>query len=756
MRGEWTSEILPEPETQDTEQSRGPVTDWGTWYGQHLTFERQSGEEWDAFCPFHDDGERASFRVNVAKGVWFCNHEKAGGSARQFAERLGVDPPSGNGGRPRTRIVATYDYRDEQGRLLFQVVRTEPKGFFQRRPDGKGGWIKGLGNVRRVLYYLPELLRGPDPILVTEGEEDAKRLRALGFNSTTNPMGAGKWDPQYAESLGGRRVVLLPDNDHDGRAHMQQVAGSLVGVAAAVRWLALDGLPPKGDVSDWLDAGGTAADLRLLAADSPEPPAEEAAAAAPRGRETFHLTDLGNAKRLVAHHGQDLRYCHPWKRWLTWDAVRWCPDKTGAVQALAKDTVLGIYEEARAEPDPDRRPALAKHAAKSEADARITAMLSLAESEPGIPVLPDALDADPWLLNCENGTLDLRTGQLRPHDRADLITKVIPVAYDPAATCLTWETFLDRIMAENPNLIGFLQRTVGSALTGDASDQVIFILYGTGANGKSAFLKVVAALLGEYALWTPAETFLLWRAEAIRNDLARLRGVRFVASTETEEGAKLAEGIVKRTTGDTITARFLHQEYFDFPPTHKAFLAVNHRPTIKGTDHAIWRRIRLIPFIVTIPDEEQDPWLPDRLREELPGILNWALAGCREWQERGLNTPEEVRTATQGYRSDMDVLGAFVEECCTVGDTLSVTAKDLYKAYADWAKDAGERTMTKKSFGTRLGEKGFSRRRTNRGHTWYGVALRTGMEPESEEDAGDAAIAAAEAAAEARADRAGG
>jgi putative DNA primase/helicase len=456
----------------------------------------------------------------------------------------------------------------------------------------------------------------------------------------------------------------------------------------------------------------------------------EPAPSASNHAEAFHLTDLGNAKRLVRLHGADLRFCHSWRRWLTWDGKRWAKDDTAEVLRRAKDAVFAIYQDVasirgEANDDKARRQALTKHAVRSEADARIKGQLSLAESEPGIPVTPEQLDTDAYLLNCENGTLDLRTSTLQPHNRTHLITKLVPVAYNPSARAPGSEAFLGRVMAEHQDLIAFLQRAVGSALTADASDQVIFILYGSGANGKSVFLKTVAGLLGDYACWTPAETFLPKQSDAIRNDLARLRGLRFVASTETDEGAKLAESTVKRITGDIVTARFLHQEFFDFTPTFKVFLGVNHRPTVRGSDHAIWRRIRLVPFTIRIPDDEQDPYLADALKVELPGILNWALVGCAAWQRAGLNTPEVVRTATQGYRADEDILAAYLEECGEIGEGRSTAAAALYTSYTTWAKAAGEPPMSKKALGTRLRERGFTARPTHAGRTWFGVGLRS-------------------------------
>jgi len=501
------------------------------------------------------------------------------------------------------------------------------------------------------------------------------------------------------------------------------VAQSLYGIADIVRIIELPGLHEKEDVSDWLAAGHTVDELLELvnSAGDWSPTAE------PSKVEEIHETDLGNALRLVRLHGKDLHYCHPWGKWLVWDGRRWAKDATAEVVRRAKDTIRRIYAEASSEPDEERRKALAKHALKSESEARIRAMLALAESEPGVPVLPEDLDRDPWLLNCQNGTLDLRTGELRPHRREDLITRIIPVPYDPDASCPQWEAFLNRIMDGNQNLIRFIQRAVGYSLTGDVSEQVFFMCYGTGANGKTVFLRTLLALLGEYGKPVDPELLMAHTGEVHPTIRADLMGARLAVAIETEEGRRLNETIVKWLTGgDKLKARFMRQDFFEFEPTHKIWLATNHKPVIRGTDYAIWRRIRLIPFNVTIPVEEQDTRLPEKLREELAGILAWAVQGCLEWQRNGLGVPEEVKRATEGYRAEMDILAAFIADCCIIDKRAKVKASDLYKAYVEWCEENGERELSQRAFGMRLTERGFERQRSTRGtHLWLGIGLVT-------------------------------
>jgi putative DNA primase/helicase len=454
----------------------------------------------------------------------------------------------------------------------------------------------------------------------------------------------------------------------------------------------------------------------------PAEPVLQVVRAAPHYKERF--TDLANSERFVAQHGEDVRYCHQWGKWLVYNGTRWERDETGQVHRLAIETVRGIYHEAAEAEDDRRRKELAKHAAHSEAEARIRAMLELAKSQ--VPVSPHELDADPWVLNCENGTVDLvGSGDLMPHRREDLITKLAPVHYDPEAVAPAWDAFLERVLP-GEDLRAFVQRAVGYSATGDTSEQVMVINYGVGANGKSTFQEGVSAALGDYAMRAPTEMLLTKRAGGIPNDVARLKGARFVAASETEEGRRLAESLVKDLTGqDTISARFMRAEWFDFKPTHKLWLSTNHKPEIRGTDNAIWRRIRLVPWAVTIPPAEQNKRLQATLRRELPGILAWIVRGCLEWQRIGLQAPNEVRKATGEYRAEMDVLAGFLAECCELGHAHWDYAKDLYASYTRWCDESGEKPEPQRKFGGRLGERGFQRDRGgSRGAgIWRGLRL---------------------------------
>lgn len=458
--------------------------------------------------------------------------------------------------------------------------------------------------------------------------------------------------------------------------------------------------------------------LEMAARCTPALDPEEALAclaSAWRYESRLHLTDLGNAQRFVVRHGANARYIPEFKKWITWDGARWVFDEDGEAARLTKETVLSLYAEAAAEEDDNRRAAVGKWAAQSEGERRLKSISELAKTELGIPVHTNMLDSDPWRLGVTNGVLDLKSGALCVPRREDFITKRALVSYDSAAQCPMWLAFLDRIFAGNKQLIEFMQRAAGYSLTGSTAEQCLFLLWGGGANGKSTFINALRAALGDYATQADPAAFMARERSGPSNDIARLRGARLVAAVETEEGQRLAESLVKQITGqDTIAARFLYGEHFEFVPAFKLWLAANHKPVIRGDDYAIWRRIHLVPFTVQIPEGEKDKALPDKLVTELPGILNWALTGCRAWKAHGLLPPEEVKAATAEYRREMDVMQDFLDACCVVTPKASVGSTPLYTAYRKWAEETGHYPMSQTRFGRKIAERGIEKRNTPR------------------------------------------
>jgi P4 family phage/plasmid primase-like protien len=448
--------------------------------------------------------------------------------------------------------------------------------------------------------------------------------------------------------------------------------------------------------------------------------------------QTFDWTDLGNAQRLVSRHGEDLRYCRE-LGWLVWDRTRWIPDKAGEIDRRAKDTARSILGEAEHERDLEKQKKVFRHAINSQNMLRIKAMIEAAQSEAEIPVRPEQLDSDPFLLNCMNGTIDLRTGELIEHRRDDLITKIVPVNYSSDAECPLWESFLDRIFSGNQGLISFVQEVLGYSLTGDTQEQCWFFCYGTGANGKSTLFAIVRHVMGDYAAVTPADALLDNRNHGVRSDLARLKGVRLTTASEPNAGRKLDESLIKELTGgeDQITVRHLYKEFFEFKPQFKLFLAANHKPRVSGVDNGFWRRVKQIPFDVRIPDEEQDKTLPEKLRAEAAGILRWMVEGCLRWQRGGLQTPEEVREAVQDYRDESDVLKDFLDDNPDiVKDADSrISVQGLYAYYVEHCEMTGEKPLSRNSFGRRMTEKDYKKERygKDRRYYWQSISLRNDL-----------------------------
>ena len=459
------------------------------------------------------------------------------------------------------------------------------------------------------------------------------------------------------------------------------------------------------------------------------------------GNTSFNHTDVGNAERLVASHGQDIHWEPRWQRWFCWTGKRWEIDETGEIERRAKSTIRAIYAEAAAlelsiaqtygdaTALKEQAKALRKHADKSEQKPRIDGLLALAKSENGVSISYEQLDVDPMLLNTLSGTVDLRSGVVRPHQRTDMMTKMIAhpfVSIDTPAPL--WEQFIDEIMCGDREMVEFMQMAVGYALTGCTDEQCLFLLHGHGSNGKSTFVETIRNLLGDYSQQADFSTFLEKEGDKVRNDVARMVGARFIAAAEGPEGKRLDEAAVKHLTGsDRVTARFLHREYFEFSPTHKIFLATNHKPSIKGVDNGIWRRLRIIPFNAFFSEEKKDPQFPEKLKAEYPGILAWAIRGCLAWQKQRLGMPKAVELATAQYREEMDLIQGFLNDYCIVGPTHSVKSQQLYDAYRQWAEANGHGVYSQTRFSLTLSEKGIKSKKTSSAKLWEGIGLMSAM-----------------------------
>jgi putative DNA primase/helicase len=446
--------------------------------------------------------------------------------------------------------------------------------------------------------------------------------------------------------------------------------------------------------------------------------------------ERRRLADHGNAQRLIDHHGADLRYV-PALGWHSWDETRWLRDTTGETVRKARELVEQLYAEAdRAAEEGgeggDKAKALRAHAKTSASRRGVEGMIALARSDRRVVLDVSELDADPYLLNAPNGTIDLRTGELGPHERADLITRRTAVPFDPEAEAPVWRRFLETVLSDAA-VRGYVQRMTGQAAIGANLDELFHVLHGSGANGKTKFAETVATALGDYAATRDAQLFLSDRREpAARPELVSLRGVRLLVASETDQDRRLSTALVKALTGgDTIAARLLYaNEIVEFVPAFSPWLRTNHRPAIREQSEAVWRRVRLVPFTVTIPKEEQDRQLQNRLNAELVGVLAWIVEGARDYLDLGLDPPDGIVAATDAYRAEENVLGAFISDRCLTGPNLSVPVGPLFDAWKAWAEANGERPGTATSFGRTLTDAGYPSERDTQGRrVRRGIAL---------------------------------
>ena len=447
------------------------------------------------------------------------------------------------------------------------------------------------------------------------------------------------------------------------------------------------------------------------------------------GQRLYSFDDTGNAQRFVDLFGDKVRYCYTDKRWLWYDGRKWCTDMTGAVKRLADKAVacmsaeLKVYEQTDADEGTDMAKAFEKHMKSSRSNKSKNAMLN--EVMHHVPILPSQLDRYKAALNTPGGVIDLKSGALAPHDPKNYFTKITAVEYSENADCPRWTAFLDDIFGGDKDLIRYVQKAVGYSLTGATSEQCAFFLYGTGRNGKSTFLDIIRDIFGDYAANIQPETIMVRNSQgsAINSDIARLKGARLVTSVEPNEGVRINEGLLKQLTGDdTVTARKLYGDEFEFKPEFKLWMATNHKPVIRGTDTGIWRRIHMIPFTVQIPEEKIDRRLKYKLSAELTGIFRWAVEGCLLWQKEGLKMPRAVLEEVREYRREMDVISAFVEDKCTVGKGLSVKSSQLFAAYLNWAEQNNEYRMSSTKFGMELAKR-FEKVRTRGGIYFNGLSL---------------------------------
>ena len=439
--------------------------------------------------------------------------------------------------------------------------------------------------------------------------------------------------------------------------------------------------------------------------------------------------DIGNADRMMDRFGDVVRYSYITNNWYIYNGSYWEVDQMGQIRNLLDAMVADLSKEKVRIPDgadekeeDAAKKAFAKFITRSRTNASNNAVE--AEFKHRVPVQPSEFDRDKTLLNVANGYIDLSSGELHDHDKSKMFSKEANVEYSENAPCEEWQKFLKQIFDGDDELIEYIQRAVGYSLTGSTKEQIMFVLLGNGRNGKSVFLETISNLLGTYSSTMQASSIMVKQiSNSANSDIARLANARLVTSSEPNDGFRIDEGLVKQLTGgDKVVARELYSKEFEFEPEFKLWLATNHTPIIRGTDDGIWRRIRLIPFDVQIPKNKVDKDLKYKLARESVGILNWAVDGALKWEKYGLNHSRAVESASHEYRSEMDVLSGFIEDCCELSPSYIGLSSDLYRRYVEWAKDNIQYLMSSTKFGTEMKEK-FQRKHTMNGNAYLGIRV---------------------------------
>ncbi|MEF8732768.1 MAG: phage/plasmid primase, P4 family [Candidatus Accumulibacter meliphilus] len=611
--------------------------------------------------------------------------------------------------------TAKWDYFAADGSLIACVYRYDPPGGRKEFRPWDAQRRKMAPPDPRPLYNQPGMV-GAETVVLVEGEKCAQALIVTGVVATTAMHGAKApvdktdWTP-----LNGKRVVLWPDLDKAGWDYAMAAADAALMIGALSCEVLL---PPDNKAQGWdaADALAEGFDVPTFLASGPRitihPPFQEGAEEPDEN--AVWATDDALALSFTRRYALDWRYCAQWGKWLVWTGSRWQPDETLLVTHLMRQVCREASLNANAH----------RLAAKLASSSTVSGVERLARSERRHAATSAEWDGDPWLANTPGGVVDLRTGRLRPHDRADRMTKITTAT--PNGACPRWLAFLSDITRGDADLITYLQRVVGYCVTGVTSAHALFFLYGTGANGKSVFVNVITTILGDYAANAPMDTFMEARTDRHPTDLAGLRGARFVSSIETEQGRRWNESKVKAITGgDKVSARFMRQDFFEYIPQFKLVIAGNHKPSIRNVDEAMKRRLHLIPFTVTVPPEKRDGKLTEKLLQERDGILAWAVEGCLAWQRGGLKQPACVLSATDEYFEAEDALGQWIDERCLLAKACREGVSELFADWREWAERAGEYVGSVKRFSESMAARKFEKcRLTGGARALTGLSLR--------------------------------
>ncbi|WP_221400492.1 phage/plasmid primase, P4 family [Clostridium perfringens] len=729
-----------------------------------------------AKCPCHNDKNASltiSYNSKEEKTMLYCH---AGCNTKDIVESIGLkmsdlfDKPLEVEDKHKSAfekdIEAIYKFYDENGDLAYEKIRKKGKKFLHRRyidgetvwgmeegiytetfPGSKSWSIKERPGAKKayypgqeqLLYNLPNVIKGikeEQTIFITEGEKDSDSLITRGLIATTTSIGATKgdlgkkWPSRFNSFFKGANVVLLPDNDEPGKRFMEHIAIELKNIANNIKIVELPDLSKKEDITDWLEYGNDIYDLQALVKRT-----DEFIEFKGNIIYDYNWSDVGNAERLISLHGKDIKFNVNSGKWYVWNGVNWELDNSFKVENLYR-TVLRRFQNAIPNiniSDDEIATKKQQEKAKSfvlrnETDGKIKSVLNQAKTFKGINFMES--DKDDYLFNTPNGTINLRDLSQKKHDRKDLITQCSNYSFNRENDkCPNWIAFLNRIFCGDQELINYVQKAVGYSLTGDMSEQCLFMLWGGGANGKSTFVKALEDIMGSYAATIKGETLMEKNGQdGARGDLARLTNKRVVIASELQEGQVFNEPLLKvLSAGETLPVRFMYQEEFMLKPKFKLWIMTNKKPKVKGNDHGIWRRWRMIPFKYKFTEKEKDPnFYEEKLKPELEGILLWAITGYQMWKEQGFEAPKEVMEAVEDYKMDMDQVARFIEDCCKVGEGYECTGSAMYDEYINWCIAEGENyKMTNHKLARDLKEKGFVNKRDMNGKKWIGIGVNS-------------------------------
>ena len=697
-----------------------------------------SNGQYTALCPAHDDNNASlSIKITNDRILLYCH---AGCSTEAIMSALGLpmsalfieNKPIKSSVKKQKINTITYEYKAANGLVAYRKQRYEfsdgSKSFAFFKSNGE----KGRGG-KSFPYNLPAVLAA-EAVYFCEGEKCVDAITKAGRTATSLDAGANSiWKKEYNAYFQNKRVIILPDNDPPGMIYANKIAHALPGS----KIIKLPDLPKGGDVYDWLKQGRTMAEIDELPAAEPETPEETEEISVEslpdfikinpfeaKNRQRYRWDDIGTSNFFADAYKNICRHCPEAKNWYIYDGHVWKIDIGGAVVSKLAKLFTSYMLDCRKYLDDDGQQEnwikyVANRIKKKNRD------IMLADAATVYPVSIHEFDKDQHLFNVQNGTIDLRTFELKPHNPDDFLSKIANVTFDENARCDRWERFITEIMQNDTEKAQFLQKSLGYALSGDTSEECFFIFYGnTTRNGKGTTAETTLHILGNYGRTAQPETIAQKQhtnGGAPSEDVARLKGARFVNMSEPDKGLRLNSALVKSMTGgDTITARFLHQNSFEFKPEYKLFINTNHLPRVGDDSIFASGRVKLIPFERHFPENEQDKGLKAFFRqpENKSGILNWLLEGLKLLKSEGLKQPDSVRDATAQYRADSDIIGQFISECLIQNPGQKTLFKNVHAVYEEWCKENGYGILNSNNLSAELNIKGKKTKRGAKGKAY--------------------------------------